>query len=72
MSAAKEKADAASKKEASILKEKASLETRIADESKLAQSLKEQVEKLAKKANAKEEMLSKESELMTLQSNLDL
>ena len=30
------------------------------------------MDKLSKKANAKEEMLSKESELMTLQSNLDL
>ena len=72
LSQAKEKADAAKGKESGILKEKADLVAKAALETKLRQDLEDQIGKLKKKINTQDDMLSKESELATLQSNLEL
>ena len=53
-------------------KEKADLEVKAALEVKLRQDIEDQLGKLKKKVNAQDDMLSKESQLATLQSNLEL
>ena len=60
------------KKESSILKEKADLQAKFNEDTKIQQSLKAEIEKLTNKVNEKDDMLTKESELATLQSNLTL